>query len=82
MRLFRCAFMLAITLCLMITTSGCVYSNNKSWSDMNAAEKEEVRQNFAAEKAELEETFSENSIEDNFASYILNQTAEFFDNAN
>lgn len=49
---------------------------------MNAAEKEEVRQNFAAEKAELEETFSENSIEDNFASYILNQTVEFFDNAN
>lgn len=39
--------------------SGCVYSKNKNWSDLNQEEKEEVRQVLDEVKEELENDLKE-----------------------
>lgn len=52
-------FLTAISLCLLATTSGCVYSNNKSWDDLNTEEKQEVEEAFDDVMEDLEEDFSD-----------------------
>lgn len=76
--------LLAVTLGLgmiAITMSGCVYANNKSWHDMTPEEQEEVRQEFLDDmKKDLEASFSDNSSEDKFSRYILNQVEQAIEN--
>lgn len=65
---------------IAITMSGCVYANNKSWHDMTPEEQEEVRQEFADEKSDLEASFSDNSVEDKFSRYILDKVEQALEN--
>ena len=45
----------------VIFLSGCIYANNKSWSDMTPAEQEEVQQAYDSIKSSLEEAFPPDS---------------------
>ena len=72
------AVVLAIVSVIM---SGCVYADNKSWGDMTYEEKQEVKQEYAEIKEELEEEFSGDSIEDGLASYILDAAGAVIENA-
>lgn len=64
-----------------VTMSGCVYADNKNWGDMTYEEKQEVKQEYAEIKEELEEEFSGDSIEDGLASYILDAAGAVIENA-
>lgn len=76
--------LLAVTLGLgmiAITMSGCVYANNKSWHDMTPEEQKEVRQEFLDDmKNDLEASFSDNSSEDNFLPYIIDNIEQVIEN--
>lgn len=61
---------------IAITTSGCVYANNKSWNDMTSQEQEELRQELEDTRSDLESSFSENSVEDKFSQYILDKVEQ------
>lgn len=54
MKSLRRIILLSVTLCIAVAMSGCVYSKNKNWSDLNQEEKEEVRQVLDEVKEELE----------------------------
>lgn len=58
---------------IVVTMSGCVYSNNKSWNDMTPEEQEEVKQAYEDVKDELEEEFSDDEPEDEFVKYFINK---------
>ncbi len=70
---------LALTI-IIATMSGCAYVNNKNWHDMTPEEQEEVRQEFNDEKRELEESYSDNSLEDGFSQYILDKVEQAIKN--
>ena len=76
--------LLPVTLVLgmiAITMSGCVYANNKSWHDMTPEEQQEVRQEFLDDmKKDLEASFSDNSSEDNFLRYIIDNIEQVIEN--
>lgn len=58
---------------IVITMSGCVYSNNKGWNDMTPEEQEEVKQAYEDVKNDLEEAFSGDEPEDEFVRDFLNE---------
>ena len=61
--------------------SGCVYSNNKSWDDMSAEEKKEVKEVFLDDiRKDLEEDFSSEGFENELASYFLDVVETAFYN--
>ena len=74
-------FVAVILVIVSVTMSGCVYADNKSWGDMTYDEKQEVKQEYAEIKEELEEEFSGDSIEDGLASYILDAVGAVIENA-
>lgn len=74
-------FVAVILVTVSVTMSGCVYADNKSWGDMTYDEKQEVKQEYAEIKEELEEEFSGDSIEDGLASYILDAAGAVIENA-
>ena len=41
---FKRMILTVISLCMLATTSGCVYSNNKSWDDLTPEEKQEAEE--------------------------------------
>lgn len=64
-----------------MTMSGCVYANNKSWHDMTAEERQEVRQEFENDKKhDLEADFSGNRLEEQFSQYILDRVEQALQN--
>lgn len=65
---------------MIVTMSGCTYVNNKSWNDMTPEEQEEVRQAFDEAKSDLEANDLGNSLEDDFARYILNKVEQALEN--
>lgn len=75
-RISRLFVMILLFSMIAVTTSGCVYANNKNWDDMTPDEQEEVRQNFEEERKELEEDFSRDSAEGKFTLYILDKVEE------
>lgn len=75
MKSTRKIFIMILALC-MLTMTGCVYSNNKSWEDLTPEEQEEVRQNFNDIKQELEDAFSGNQPQDKFTGYILDKVEQ------
>lgn len=74
-------FVAVVLVIVSVTMSGCVYADNKSWGDMTYEEKQEVKQEYAEIKEELEEEFSGDSIEDGLASYILDAAGAVIENA-
>lgn len=74
-------FAAVVLVIVSVTVSGCVYADNKSWGDMTYEEKQEVKQEYAEIKEELEEEFSGDSIEDGLASYILDAAGAVIENA-
>lgn len=74
-------FAAVVLVIVSVTMSGCVYADNKSWGDMTYDEKQEVKQEYAEIKEELEEEFSGDSIEDGLASYILDAAGAVIENA-
>lgn len=74
-------FVAVVLVIVSVTMSGCVYADNKSWGDMTYDEKQEVKQEYAEIKEELEEEFSGDSIEDGLASYILDAVGVVIENA-
>ncbi len=74
-------FAVVVLVIVSVTVSGCVYADNKSWGDMTYEEKQEVKQEYAEIKEELEEGFSGDSIEDGLASYILDAAGAVIENA-
>ncbi len=74
-------FAAVVLVIVSVTMSGCVYADNKSWGDMTYEEKQEVKQEYAEIKEELEEEFSGDSIEDGLASYILDAAGAVIENA-
>lgn len=74
-------FAAVVLVIISVTMSGCVYADNKSWGDMTYEEKQEVKQEYAEIKEELEEEFSGDSIEDGLASYILDAAGAVIENA-
>lgn len=70
-KIFLFAFILSS---IMTTLGGCV--NNQSWDDLTLEEQEEVRQTYKEEKQELEEEFSGDTLEDEFARYILDKVEQ------
>ena len=66
---------------IAMTMNGCVYANNKSWHDMTPEEQQEVRQEFLDDmKKDLEASFSDNSSEDNFLRYIIDNIEQVIEN--
>lgn len=55
---FKRMILTVISLCMLATTSGCVYSNNKSWNDLTPEEKQEAEEVFDEVMDDLEEDFS------------------------
>lgn len=55
----------------VIFLCGCIYANNKSWSDMTPAEQEEVRHAYDSIKSNLKEAFPPDSPEDERIQDIL-----------
>ena len=45
----------------VISLSGCIYANNKSWSDLTPTEQAEVQQAYDSVKSSLEEAFPPDS---------------------
>lgn len=74
-------FAAVVLVIVSVTMSGCVYADNKSWGDMTYEEKQEVKQEYAEIKEELEEEFSGDSIEDGLATYILDAAGAVIENA-
>lgn len=74
-------FAAVVLVIVSVTMSGCVYADNKSWGNMTYEEKQEVKQEYAEIKEELEEEFSGDSIEDGLASYILDAAGAVIENA-
>lgn len=74
-------FVAVVLVIVSVTMSGCVYADNKSWGDMTYDEKQEVKQEYAEIKEELEEEFSGDSIEDGLASHILDAVGVVIENA-
>ena len=72
---------IAIMLSMMsVTLSGCVYANNKNWSDMTAQEKQEVKEQYQEVKEELEQEFAGDDFEDKLGTFFLNVVGEELDN--
>lgn len=61
---------------IMVTMGGCAYSNNKGWDELTTEEKQNVQQAFEDIKNDLEEDFSGDSTEDEFARYILDRVGK------
>lgn len=59
MKSLKRIILLSVTSCIAVSMSGCVYSKNKNWSDLNQEEKEEVRQVLDEVKEELENDLKE-----------------------
>ena len=74
-------FVAVVLVTVSVAMSGCVYADNKSWGGMTYEEKQEVKQEYAEIKEELEEEFSGDSIEDGLASYILDAVGAVIENA-
>ena len=55
----------------VIFLSGCIYANNKSWSDMTPAEQEEVQYAYDSIKSSLEEAFPPDSPDGEWIQDIL-----------
>lgn len=71
----------AIMLSMMsVTLSGCVYANNKNWSDMTAQEKQEVKEQYQEEKEELEREFASDDFEDKLGRFFLDVVGDELNN--
>lgn len=80
-RIKKILFVIAFGM-IIVTMGGCVYSNNKSWSDMTSEEMQDVRQNFKEIETELREDFSGTDMEDELASLILDTVDQKIHQAN
>ena len=64
---------------IVVTTSGCVYLNNKGWDDMTSEEQEEVKQAYEDAKNDLEEEFSGDEPENEFVKEFINKAEQKID---
>lgn len=65
---------------ISVTLSGCVYANNKNWSDMTVQEKQEVKEQYQEKKEELEQEFASNDFEDKLGRFFLDVVGDELDN--
>lgn len=71
----------AIMLSMMsVTLSGCVYANNKNWSDMTAHERQEVKEQYQEEKEKLEQEFVSDDFEDKLGRFFLDVVGDELNN--
>lgn len=61
--LFKKILLLSLTVGIVFSMSGCVYSNNQSLDDISYEEKQEVLQSLDDVREELKEDFSDNTAD-------------------
>ena len=65
---------------MSVTLNGCVYANNKNWSDMTAQEKQEVKEQYQEEREKLEQEFASDDFEDKLGRFFLDVVGDELNN--